>query len=378
MNTQKIDCQTRIQQNHGVIPDYGIEFGPRSSQFLGAWNMGICSQQPLATDGGSQLQTLGPAKPSSTIMSRFDSPASAFYATERFMGFSQYDHQASNPLLYSQSSTSCDSKLDNFSVDSNSTPPADANFQFRNTFQSVMRASSENPNTIQCPSIPFDGNQDVRVCGYLYGSPLAQQAQCARSSSSGGVSVAPANPVSPVLHSKARIRWTPDLHERFVECVNRLGGAEKATPKAILKLMDSEGLTIFHVKSHLQKYRIAKYMPESAEGKSEKRASTNDLPHLDNKTSGMQFKEALQMQLDVQRRLHEQLETQRNLQLRIEEQGRQLKMMFEQQQQTNRSFMEADEDLDIMSLEDPSTSLDQVENLSAQGSGNTQFPSKIS
>lgn len=98
MNTQKIDCQARIQQNHGVIPDYGIEFGPRSSQFLGAWNMGICSQQPLATDGGSQLQTLGPAKPSSTIMSRFDSPASAFYATERFMGFSQYDHQASNPF----------------------------------------------------------------------------------------------------------------------------------------------------------------------------------------------------------------------------------------------------------------------------------------
>ncbi|RVW81409.1 Myb family transcription factor PHL5 [Vitis vinifera] len=312
MNTQKIDCQARIQQNHGSAP--------------------------LATDGGSQLQTLGPAKPSSTIMSRFDSPASAFYATERFMGFSQYDHQASNPLLYSQSSTSCDSKLDNFSVDSNSTPPADPNFQFRNTFQSVMRASSEIP--IQSNALQF----------------LLMETR---------------------ILDKARIRWTPDLHERFVECVNRLGGAEKATPKAILKLMDSEGLTIFHVKSHLQKYRIAKYMPESAEGKSEKRASTNDLPHLDNKT-GMQFKEALQMQLDVQRRLHEQLEIQRNLQLRIEEQGRQLKMMFEQQQQTNRSFMEADEDLDIMSLEDPSTSLDQVENLSAQGSGNTRFPSKIS
>ena len=165
MNTQKIDCQARIQQNHGLVPDYGVEFGPHYSPFLSNWNMGICSQPPMAAAGGSQQQSFGPAKPSTTIMSRFDSPASAFYATERFMGFSQYDHhQASNnPLLYSQSSSSCDSKLDNFSIDSNPSPPADPGFQFRNTFQSVMKAGSENPNTIQCPSIPFDGNQDIRV-----------------------------------------------------------------------------------------------------------------------------------------------------------------------------------------------------------------------
>lgn len=26
--------------------------------------------------------------------------------------------------------------------------------------------------------------------------------------------------------NKTRIRWTPDLHQRFVECVNCLGGSE--------------------------------------------------------------------------------------------------------------------------------------------------------
>nr|POE49980.1 isoform 2 of myb family transcription factor phl5 [Quercus suber] len=52
--------------------------------------------------------------------------------------------------------------------------------------------------------------------------------------------------------SKTRIRWTQDLHNQFVECVNRLGGADKATPEEILKIMDASGLTILQVKSHLQ------------------------------------------------------------------------------------------------------------------------------
>ncbi|KAL0923875.1 hypothetical protein M5K25_004658 [Dendrobium thyrsiflorum] len=69
---------------------------------------------------------------------------------------------------------------------------------------------------------------------------------------------------SPTAQRKARRCWSPDLHRRFVNALQILGGSQVATPKQIRELMKVDGLTNDEVKSHLQKYRLHTRRPMPA------------------------------------------------------------------------------------------------------------------
>lgn len=124
----------------------------------------------------------------------------------------------------------------------------------------------------------------------------------------------PRRNVAQVVSSKSRIKWTRHLHDKFIDCVGRLGGTDsklvelepiklvcrfvwkynfgdwigikyycwriaEATPKGILRLMGVEGLTIYHVKSHLQKHRVTRFISDSK--KQERKINNRQLIDLE-------------------------------------------------------------------------------------------------
>ncbi|EOY14309.1 Homeodomain-like superfamily protein isoform 1 [Theobroma cacao] len=129
---------------------------------------------------------------------------------------------------------------------------------------------------------------------------------------------------------KPRLRWTVELHERFVDAVTQLGGPDKATPKTIMRVMGVKGLTLYHLKSHLQKFRLGKQPHKEFNDHSIK----DDLQRNAASSSGMIARSMNEMQMEVQRRIHEQLEVQRHLQLRIEAQGKYMQSILEKACQT--------------------------------------------
>ncbi|KAL9240064.1 hypothetical protein vseg_014325 [Gypsophila vaccaria] len=164
----------------------------------------------------------------------------------------------------------------------------------------------------------------------------------------------PGSPTAPGAGGRQRLRWTEDLHNRFVDAITQLGGPDRATPKGVLRVMGVPGLTIYHVKSHLQKYRLAKYLPESPSdgSKDEKKGSGDAQADMDPSSQGLEINDALRMQMEVQKRLHEQLEVQRQLQMRIEAQGKYLQKIIEEQKKLG-SVLKASDALPSEQQDDP-------------------------
>lgn len=155
------------------------------------------------------------------------------------------------------------------------------------------------------------------------------------------------NAVMMTRDPKPRLRWTPDLHERFVDAVTKLGGPDKATPKSVLRLMGLKGLTLYHLKSHLQKYRLGQQARSQNTVEQNKEGNGGTYVHFsnspgtstnssrdDNEQGEIPIEEALKCQLEVQKRLQDQLEVQKKLQMRIEAQGKYLQAILEKAQKS--------------------------------------------
>ncbi|XVF52095.1 hypothetical protein PTKIN_Ptkin04bG0237400 [Pterospermum kingtungense] len=161
----------------------------------------------------------------------------------------------------------------------------------------------------------------------------------------GGSTYAYENGVVMTRDPKPRLRWTPDLHDRFVDAVTKLGGPDKATPKSVLRVMGVKGLTLYHLKSHLQKYRMgqqARKQNKENGGSSYVQFSNHSSgtitssPRTDNEQRQIPMAEAVKTQLELQKTLQQQqqLEVQKKLQMRIEAQGKYLQAILEKAQKS--------------------------------------------
>lgn len=171
---------------------------------------------------------------------------------------------------------------------------------------------------------------------------------------------------------KPRLRWTPELHDRFVDAVTQLGGADKATPKTVMKAMGVKGLTLYHLKSHLQKYRLGKKAQRGEAANAidgniisrEQVAVNGQCEVLDNTEATLihgtitpripKQEQGLELceEVETHKRFCEQIEVQRNLKRRIEVQGNYLQNILDKAQtaytNSQASTLENFDDLSIL------------------------------
>lgn len=132
----------------------------------------------------------------------------------------------------------------------------------RQIVQPVPRPAAVNPTDLAFPSRDTEVNTSpVReTLGNFHSSTSVKPREDAEQQVKESVVRANGSVVSGSNASqpsrKARRCWSPELHRRFVNALQQLGGSQVATPKQIRELMKVDGLTNDEVKSHLQKYRL--------------------------------------------------------------------------------------------------------------------------
>ncbi|KAG6426269.1 hypothetical protein SASPL_110490 [Salvia splendens] len=183
--------------------------------------------------------------------------------------------------------------------------------------------------------------------------------------------------------AKPRLKWTPQLHRRFVDAVKQLGGPESQyhtcpflQPYNLMSnnfvcrghsqiLDEGHGhsridslppqepftgkyfIPFYHIhvgkvwytnrmdSSTVQKYRVGRSQPSSSQSiETESSKIVTSKKSNAEKTNEVQVAEALKMQMEVQKKLHQQIEVQKHLQLRMEAQGRYLQSVLKKAEET--------------------------------------------
>ncbi|KAE8704808.1 putative Serine/threonine-protein kinase SAPK10 [Hibiscus syriacus] len=169
--------------------------------------------------------------------------------------------------------------------------------------------------------VPFQEYVDKKISGLSLMTPSSELASCILKKNNGGCRIGSGSSLytqqnqikfqtkSNNRHDeqqqqqqnsrKQRRCWSPELHRRFVEALQQLGGSQVATPKQIRELMQVEGLTNDEVKSHLQllifcvgsvflcrKYRLhIRKLPASSSGQGNKQCSPQNQSNEHSKAS---------------------------------------------------------------------------------------------
>jgi len=150
----------------------------------------------------------------------------------------------------------------------NEGPPTDDNFAASEAMQESANDSRSDfvsvPGAGLLPKQPLARLEAHPVLGRLHLPGSALKRSRRHTNTSSGTDTQNPSPVMSVRPTdgedtdaslnKKRVVWTPELHDRFVKAV-KVVGIHQAAPKTLIQVMNVEGLTSEHVKSHLQKYR---------------------------------------------------------------------------------------------------------------------------